>query len=201
MTLSAECEPLVTAAECVECANRVIFFKLITISSLLRLILFFGRDITIEPTNNEFSLGTRIWLRICSLCNRFLIQDCIDEKLLRVKDFSCLSRNSHAPSFKIKIDPRLIAAGLYKCKSHGNFWKDKPQKLRGDIQIKDKVGQWKVTLGDGTIRLYKKRVQIDPRALVQFEFPSLALYLLTEEIKPNGNRLVFDYEVRRANLC
>lgn len=53
---------------------------------------------------------------------------------------------------------------------------------------------WIVTLGDGTKRTYSSQREIIRDVRQKMGFPTKKIFLLTEEIKPNGNRLKFFYQ-------
>ena len=100
------------------------------------------------------------------------------------------------PSKYCLIDPRVLKKGYTNLSravisGHANFinWK---AVFRNS---KDSSGdEWFVQLGDGTKRIYDKCVKIDGEQQSRMNFPSKTAYLLTKEIKPNGNQLLFSYQ-------
>lgn len=93
-----------------------------------------------------------------------------------------------------KVDPRVFQKG-YTNVGHGrlsardNFtnWK---AALAGNTSNK----QWTVQCGDGTKRSYSQKVELHSYMRKDMGLPTKTLYLLSEEAKPNGNKLVFSYQ-------
>nr|MBA2728197.1 RHS repeat protein [Parachlamydiaceae bacterium] len=60
---------------------------------------------------------------------------------------------------------------------------------------------WRVAEGDGSQRIYNKHFKLIEERRLQLGVPTNNLYLLTEQIKSNGNRLKFDYQILNDKPC
>jgi len=94
------------------------------------------------------------------------------------------------------MDPRMFKKGTTNL-SHGviggtsNFvnW----CAVRNQASEKTPV-HWKVQLGDGTLRYYTKSVYLSTNRKRRMNFLTKDAYLLTKEIKSNGNKLLYSYD-------
>ena len=88
------------------------------------------------------------------------------------------------------IDPRVLQKGYTNLnRGHANLVNRKAIcrfKAHED-------GYWTIVSGDGSSRQYGKRLKIEKEQMKQMKLPTKEVYLLTREIQPNGNQLVFSY--------
>jgi hypothetical protein len=93
-------------------------------------------------------------------------------------------------SDKHVVDPRIFKKGY----TNVNGERISAQSNHSNWSAKYKKG-WIVQEGDGTKRFYNRYFKLIEDRRRQLGVPTRELYLLTEEIKPNGNRLKFDYQM------
>ena len=99
-------------------------------------------------------------------------------------------------SEKHVVDPRLFKKGYTNLSSgslsaHSNHINWSAKYRNG----------WEVQEGDGTKRIYNKQFYLIEDRRKQLGLPTNELYLLTKEIKPNGNHLKFSYESFEGKPC
>ena len=182
--LSAECEPLASVADCVNLVSGD-FFQI-------------NHDMTIGPlsltriydsgSKSEFIFGFG-----------FGSQFPLWASSLEQTKKHCYAAISEREGFlipyagrtkKMSVDPRLFEKGYTNLSrtalsGHANLinWKA--------YYLED---HWVVKLGDGTIRSYGLGVKLESNLRKKLRFPTHYAYLLTHEIKPNGQKLSFDYD-------
>lgn len=104
---------------------------------------------------------------------------------------------SNQRPYTCQIDPRLLKEGYTNLNrvgisSHANFvnW-----------QVLLLSNKWVLRLGDGTERTYERPHNLESQARRRLDFPTNKIYLLTEEKKPNGNKVYFDYRLVDYKPC
>ena len=193
--LSAESEPLTTVKGCVNILSGQ-FFQV-------------DNDLisqSIEPINlvrtydsgneNESSLGFGFGTQFPIWASD--LQDGARHCYVLISEregFSIPYRGKSFDHEKIcEIDARLLKKGYTNMSraaiaGHANFinWK-------AVFRTKNDHPFWSVKMGDGTYRIYNKQVFIHKEHKERMNFPTHDAYLLTKEIKPNGNHLNFHYK-------
>lgn len=197
ITLSAECEPLTTVADCVNLISGH-FFQI-------------DKDLqgsTIDPVNltRYYDSGNRgeSFMGFGFGCQFPLLASDIQEGarhshgLISEREGFLLpyQGTEFQAQHPCLIDPRLLKKGYTNLAramggTRSNFVNRKA--LFRAHPAADQ-GYWTVMLGDGSKRLYKKKVKLEEEAGERLHFPTKAAYLLTEEVKPNGNLTRFSYE-------
>lgn len=193
--LSAECEPLATVAGCVNVISGRFFQIEKDLSSNavepLNLIRFYDSGNTSESSigfgfglqfplwASDFQEGARHSYAMISEREGFLIP------------YKCKSStDSHARKVCI-IDPRLTEKG-YTNLSRASL-SGKANFVNWKAAFRSKENDWILQLGDGSQRIYHKHVKLDKEQKWRMNFPTNHAYLLTKEIKPNGNQILFSY--------
>ena len=189
--LSAECEPLTTVAGCVNVISGHFFQidKDLVSPTLESLDLIRHYD---SGNTGESTLGFGVGLQFPLWASA--IQDhshhayaMISERegfLIPYKGETSFTHGRRICS----IDPRLLKNGYTNlsraASGHANFvnWK---------AVYRNKESDWIIRLGDGSKRAYGKHVNLEKEHQRRMNFPSKEAYLLTQEVKPNGNRLLF----------
>ncbi len=200
IVLSGECEPLTTVADCVNVVSGS-FFQI-------------EKDLvgnTIDPlsltryydSNNEnetfvgYGFGSQFPLIASEMQDRSRHSYAlISERDGFLIPYRSKIHSDHTDKRKTcHIDPRLIEKGytnLSRVEISGlsNFvnW-------RATHRPEDKKQGWIVQLGDRSQRTYGIKTELSKTNRKKIGLPSKVAYLLTEEIKPNGNRLLFNYEI------
>lgn len=194
--LSAECEPLATVAGCVNVLSGNFFQieKDLTANTIepLSFTRFYDSGNKSESFLG-FGFGSQfpLWASDVEKGARHHY-GLISER----EGFLLLYRDIEAgPSNLCFIDPRVLKKGYTNLSraavsGHANFinW-------RAHFRTTENAprGEWIVLLGDGTRRIYDKRVKLDKAHRLRMQFPTETAYLLTREIKPNRNELRFSY--------
>ena len=99
-----------------------------------------------------------------------------------------------------RIDPRLLEKGYTNLSraaisGHANFVNWKAVCRMNSNPKQEPFGRyWTVQLGDGTKRIYGKSIKVEKELQKRLGLPGKHAFLLTEEIKANGNRLFFSYK-------
>ena len=189
--LSAECEPLAAVAECVNVISGHFFqiekdLKGNTIEPLDFIRYYDSGDVAESFLGYGFGSGFPLWASAIQKGARHHY-GMISER----ENFLVLYRDKEAGPSKIcYVDPRILEKGYTNlCRAtisgHANFvnW-----------QATFSHDKWRVQLGDGTKRVYDKAVDFEKDHQSRMNFPTKSAYLLTKEIKPNGNQLLFSYK-------
>ena len=106
------------------------------------------------------------------------------------------------PGYVCWIDPRILNRGYTNynrsaIKGRPNFIN---RKASFKMTSKYPHGIWSLELGDGTKRIYSEYVEIPEHQQKRIHSPTKTAYLLTKEIKPNGNQIHFSYAPVRGNV-
>jgi len=198
-TLSAECEPLATIADCVNVVTGSFFqiekdLKGTTIDPLDFMRYYDSESEAESFLGYGFGSGFPLWASDIEKGARHHY-GLISER----ENFLLLySDKEHSLSNTCKVDPRILEKGytnLCKAQISGktNFinWKALFRSKKGSFH--DSF-EWFVQLGDGTQRIYSKQVKMDAVLRSRMNFPTKTAYLLEKEIKPNGNQRIFQYQ-------
>lgn len=199
--LSAECEPLTTVANCVNVISGRFFqiekdlvstaieplhiTRFYDSGSLYESFLGFGFGSQFPLWASDLQDGARHHYSMISEREGFMIP------------YKGKSETDRHGIMSSKIDPRLTKKGytnLSRAAVSGsaNFinWKAF-YRSKGDPA----KGFWTVRLGDGSERIYGEKIEFSLDYRIRLNFPTTIGYLLTKEIKANGNRLTYSYEV------
>ncbi len=89
-----------------------------------------------------------------------------------------------------QVDPRLLKkgytnAGYSVVGANGNV-------VNRSAELNDE--SWSVVLENGSKRFYSHKYHLNSQNKKRLKFPTYDVFLLTKEIKPNGNSLEFDYQ-------
>jgi RHS repeat-associated protein len=199
INLSAESEPSLIVADCVNVSSGTFFqveCDLIgnTIDPLRITRFFDSRDLSCLVFGAGW--GSQFPLTATNMQNdskKVYIMFCEHEgALIPYRGKSIQS------GYSCQIDPRIYNAGYTNLKSEGisgknNFvnWKAEFSKMNG----------WTVTTGDGSERRYTYYFKLTPLLRYEMQFPTEHLLLLTEELKANGNKRFFEYDVVDNKPC
>lgn len=192
VSLSADCEPLMTIAGCVNVASGQFYFKEndffgTTIDPLMIERFFDGGSMT------ESFMGTGFGCQYPFLATSIQTSNHHTYAMISERDGFLLPYRGKSQNHKhiCSIDPRVLKKGytnLSKTTSnaHANFtnWKASFDTLKE---------KWIVTKGDGSERIYKNPIELGKIARHQVSVPTQKIFLLADEIKPNGNILKFKY--------
>lgn len=196
-TLSAECEPLATIAGCVNVISGKFFqvekdLKGTTIDSLDFVRYYDSGCLSESFLGFGFGSGFPIWassLEDGAKHHYGMISERENFLLL-------YSDKKSASSKTCSIDSRVLEKGYTNlCRSQisgkTNFanWKAVFRSKK-----RSSSSEWVLKAGDGTRRVYDKHVEMHAGLRSRMNFPTKSAYLLTIEIKPNGNKLIFSYK-------
>lgn len=202
--LSAECEPLTTVAGCVNVISGYYFqIEQDLVGNGIEPIHFtrYYDSGNLSESTIGYGFGSQypIWAsdieRGASHRHHYGL---ISER----ENFFLLYRDKELGISKLCfIDPRVLKKGYTNLSraaisGHSNFtnWR-----AFFRTRTKSPSGEWVVRLGDGTKRYYSNCVEINKEQRARMIFPTKKGYLLTKEIKPNGNRLKFSYQSIHGN--
>lgn len=192
VSLSADCEPLVTIAGCVNVASgqfhsRENDFFGTTIDPLTIERFFDGSSMM------ESFMGTGFGCQHPFLASSIQKSSNHTYAMISERDGFLLPYRGKSQNNKhiCGIDPRVLKKGYTNLSkstsnSHANFtnWQATFDSLKE---------KWTLTKGDGSERVYKNTIELGKTARHQVSVPTHKNFLLTEEIKPNGNILRFNY--------
>ncbi len=197
ITLSAECEPLTTIADCVNLVSGHFFqvdqdlqgsaidplhlTRYYDSGNRIESFMGFGFGCQFPILASDIQEGARHSYGLISEREGFLLP------------YQGSGFQSQQPC---RIDPRLLKKGYTNLAratsgSRSNFVNRKALFRAHPVENQ---GYWTVMLGDGSRRLYKKKMELADEICEKLNCPTRKAYLLTEEIKPNGNSLQFSYE-------
>ncbi|WP_068468618.1 RHS repeat-associated core domain-containing protein [Candidatus Protochlamydia phocaeensis] len=191
-SLSAECEPLTTVAGCVNVASGQ-FFQTETdlIGSTIDPIKLTRYYDSGQESESLFGMG---------FGSQFPLLATEAEEGARHSHALICEREGFMIPYRginhaslLQIDPRLLQKGYTNVSrvamsGHANFvnweavYKPSEQGL-----------YWTVRLGNGAKRTYGWSIKLSSQKQKEMGFPTKFGYLLSEEKKPNGNTLRFDY--------
>ena len=192
--LSAECEPLTSVGGCVNVISGG-FFQIEkdlvgnTIEPM-SLIRFYDSGNTSESSLG-FGFGSQypLWASDVEKGARHHY-GLISER----ESFFLLYRDKEEGIGKLCfIDPRLLQKGYTNLNRASVSGRANFVNWRAFFRSGEDSEKWIVRLGDGTKRIYDKHVSLSKEQRSRMQFPTKSGYLLTKEIKPNGNRLEFSY--------
>lgn len=200
ISLSAECEPITTVADCVNVVSGHFFqidHDLIgnTVDPI-RLIRCYD-----SGNKMEGFLGSGFGAQF-----PFFASDVQEGKehsyaLIEERDGFLIPYKGRArgSTHTCRIDPRLLKKGYTNLSraalsGHANY-----VNCKATYKEDSNGGYWTVQLGNGGKRLYRNPIKLSRERKHEIGFPTRTVYLLEEEIKPNGNRLKFDYQIINGN--
>jgi RHS repeat-associated protein len=203
ITLSGDCEPLTTIADCVNVVSGNFFqMEKDLIGNTIDPISF--TRFYDSSNKNETFVGYGYGSQYPLVASEMQDTNHHSYALISERDgflipYRSKLHSSHADNRKTcYIDPRLIEKGytnLSRVETSGlsNFinW-------RAIHKPEEKSDGWSVQLGDRSQRIYGLKTELSKENRKKMGLPSKVAYLLTEEIKPNGNRLVFNYTLRHG---
>jgi RHS repeat-associated protein len=201
LELSAEAEPLTTIAGCVNVSSGHLFFidkdVLGNTVEPLPFIRYYDSGNNIESILG-YGCGSQFPLWASSLIEGGRHNYArISEREGALTPYE--ARNDRGISI-YSIDRRVFAKGytnLNRAVTGGkaNFvnWIAQYRK-----HPQDNAPYWKVQLGDGSKRYYGKQYELSGEGKRKLCLPSKHNYLLTREVKSNGNELHYSYDTSRA---
>jgi RHS repeat-associated protein len=211
ISLSADSEPLATVAQCVN-VNSGQFFQvdsdLVTHTidplSLLRYYdngskkeSFMGRSFGSQfPifASDAQSTNRHSYAMICERETFLIPYRSSSERLTHTEGFLGLAISyitTHSPNFK--IDPRVLQKGYTNATRDHISGRSNLTNWEGKCFTSEQEPPWVIKTGDGTIRYYGIMKVLQNMQRKELDLPTKRIYLLTKEIKPNGNQLYFDY--------
>ena len=186
--LSADCEPLATVAGCVNVESGRFFqvehdFVGNTVDPI-RLTRFFD-----SGNSMESFLGLGVGTQFALLATEDQESARHSYAMVSARDGFLIPYRCLFDDYIYKIDPRLVEKGFTNTNSEisgrTNFFNNR---------LVFKNDRWEMTLGDGTVRYYEKsKESISKSKRKEMGFPMRKVFLLKEELKTNGNKLIFDY--------
>ena len=189
-SFSADCEPLAIVAGCVNVISGSFFQKEMDLQGTTLDPIHFVRTYDSSCMAHSFlglgfSSSFPLWASQMQKSARHSY-GVISE---RENAFLLYRNKEKGPANVYYIDPRLFEKG-YTNFSH----------MQNLINWKAifRSNEWRLTLGDGTQRIYKGPIKLDKAFRSKLLFPTKGAYLLKEEIKPNGNVLLFDYNIKEG---
>lgn len=203
ITLSGDCEPLTTIADCVNVVSGNFFQVEKDLSGNTIDPISFTRYYD-SGNKNETLIGYGYGSQYPLVASEMQDTNHHSYALISERDgflipYRSKLHSTHADHRKTcYIDPRLIEKGytnLSRVEISGlsNFinW-------RAIHKPEEKSEGWTVQLGDRSQRIYGLKTELSKENRKKMGLPSKVAYLLTEEIKPNGNRLLFNYLLRQG---
>jgi RHS repeat-associated protein len=183
VALSAECEPLTTIADCVNLISGSFFQVEEDISTNTIDPIKFMRFYDSHSEYESF-LGMRYGCQFPLLATEAQKNVRHSYAMISEREGFLIPYRSNALAYQ--IDPRILLKGYTNTgRSRGDF-------SNGRAKL-DQKG-WNVKLGDGSTRLYHLRHKLSNQAQRNLSFPTKTAFFLTEETKPNGNKLTFEYK-------
>lgn len=192
ISLSAECEPLTTVAGCVNLVSGQFFQVdhdlLGNTIDPLHLTRYYDSS---SRTESFFGLGFGSQFPV--LASDIQKGSKHSYAMISERDGFLIpySDKSEHHIHRCQVDSRLLKKGYTNLNreehcGHSNFtnWK----------AVCDPNKQWTVNLGSGAKRIYGKMHKLEGRARFMLGAPTKTIYLLTEEVKPNGNKIKFEYD-------
>lgn len=193
--LCAECEPFTTVAGCVNVQSGRFFqiehdFIGNTIDPL-RLTRIFD-----SGSQMESFLGMGVGSQFALLATEGQASAKHVYALISARDGFLVPYRRGKDDDSFKVDPRLFQKGYTN--TNGSEMSGQTNFINHCANFNSNpTWQWEVRLGDGTIRIYEKfKDSISKSLRKEMGFPTEDIFLLKEERKPNGNKLVFDYEAK-----
>lgn len=101
-----------------------------------------------------------------------------------------LAEDLTSPPAVYHIDPKVLKKGYTNCNTLEEIGHSNIQNWHATFY---KAG-WIVELGDGTKRFYHQKHHVSHSEQKEMGLPVQTLYLLSQEIKPNGNKVLFEYQ-------
>lgn len=184
LSLSADCEPLTTVADCVNLVSGQFFqVDCDLISNTIdpiRLIRYY------ESKNSMQSfLGLGFGCQFPLFASEMQTQLKHFHALISERDGFLIPYRGKIEEKRCKIDPRILKKG----------YTNTGRNHLVNCQAIYKDHSWRVKLGNGFKRFYKNPIKLSKEKREQIGFPAEFMYLLKEEIKPNGNRVLFNYQM------
>ncbi len=195
-SLSAECEPLLTVAGCVNAVSGHFFQmeKDLVDPSIDPLPLFRFYD-SHNETESMLGLGYGtqfpLWASDLEKGSRH------SYALISEREGVLLPyRNQEKDKAHYHIDPRLLKKGYTNLSRAALSGQSNFINWTAVFYTTNKFPghEWAVRTGNGGVRIYGVGMAIDKERRKKLNIPTRNAFLLTEERKPNGNRLLFSYE-------
>ncbi|MBA3722214.1 MAG: hypothetical protein H0W88_07425 [Parachlamydiaceae bacterium] len=197
--LSAECEGLTTVADCVNVISGHFFQSDIDLVSNtidpIRIIRFYD-----SGCRSQSAIGAGFGFQFPLYATEIQKTSRHSYAMISEREGFLIPYRGTNESIHHKrtcqIDPRLLDVGYTNfsrmaISGRTNFinWK-----AIFNSEPKKNEGYWTIWLGNGSKRVYAKSCKLNYLGRFQFAIPTSNIYLLTEEIKPNGNKLTFEYK-------
>jgi RHS repeat-associated protein len=192
VSLSSESEPIAIVAGCVNAANGA-FFQLETdlvgnTIDQLKLVRLYDSQSKSEP-----SLGLGFGLQYPIFASDYQKGARHSYALIGEREGGYLTYQGEYKSHDFKrsfhIDSRIIKNGY----THGGGLKSGADLFSRSAELN---WGWKLKLEDGSQRFYSSRITLTEEARKRLRLPAKEAYLLTEEIKTNGNIVEYEYSLK-----
>lgn len=201
IVLPGECEPLATVAGCINVASGHFFqVEQDLVSNTIdpiSLTRFYD-----SHSEHESFLGTGFGCQFPLMASDYQKGVKHTYAMISERDGFLMpyrGRSTHAKTI-CQVDPRLLQKGYtnagQEISSRTNFanWEA--------IWTTNPTGNyWTVVTGDGTRRSYRGTASIDSKKRMELSFPTKQAFLLTREVKPNGNKILFEYTTVDGKPC
>jgi len=200
ITLSAECEPLTCVHDCVNVQSGQFFqvnqdFVGNTIDPLCFNRFYDSGNYSMSTIGSGF--GSQFPLHATTVHHG----DKHSYAMISEREGFMLPYRCRRPCYThriiveetYQIDPRVFKKG-YTNASKSSKRQENLINRRATLYNYFK-NEWMVKLGNGTERVYAKPTKLDHRTREHMGFPTKVAYLLTEERKPNGNKIHYQYDI------
>lgn len=194
IALSAECEPLTSVAGCVNVISGRLFqiehdFLGNTIDPL-HLTRYYDSG---NPLESFFGVGFGCQFALFASPPHMQHQQ-IDALISEREGFLMPYKGiaSRSSEYHCHVASSILKKGytnLNCLAGQSNF-----RNWQAVFSVKDHA--WIVTKGDGSCRHYTEKLHLNSIGRLVMNWPTHTVYLLTEEVKANGNRLRFEYDTQ-----
>ncbi|MBN9378090.1 MAG: hypothetical protein BGO14_01240 [Chlamydiales bacterium 38-26] len=191
--LSAESEPLMSIADCVNVSSGLFYLveEDFTGNTIEPLRIIRSHD---SGNHYESFLGTSVGTQFPLIATARQKGARHSYAMLCERDGALLPYRAESHEYQHKIDPRVFIKGYTNYSREG---------ISGQSNLNNWVSHyysdenfWVVQTGDGTNRIYQTLFKLSHHARQEVYVPTEEIYLLTEEQMPNGMKRHFHYNLK-----
>ena len=203
LTLSAECEPLTSVAGCVNVRSGHFFQieKDLTSNTIdpLEMVRYYD-----SGSENESFLGYGFGSGFPLWASDGLEGARHDYVLISEREgFLLPYRNkTDGPTNICHIDPRILQKGYTNLSRSARNSQSPFTTWQALFRFakNHSDGEWLLKMGDGRVRLFSKCVRLQDEQRSRMGFPTKKAYLLTKELKLNGNQIHYVYQTLNGKI-